>query len=329
MRQPTEEIEAVIGTERKAKLIQLAADRVALQYGMTLADAVRYVEQTWPEPAYVVAIGQVWRRRAGLKRSAMQDLMGHAEQEAVTVTGIDRFERMVDVGGGRHINFDMFLPHEYDLVAWSDEFVPGVDDPQPPAASQPPPEEQETEGDDDEDDPRALPVLVQLQSELDQYMRLTAEEKKAKGGCLPRWLPMTGDGYRSIPGRCGTCYIVTLDVPAYLAMHLGAYRAGWPDFRDAYRSKDAMDYFNELAAEEYDVDVVHAAYLGKWLWDRLRGDVVREHGGNVDDYDVGFMWGTYKAWRVAEVCPLIDPACELPVDHPLLQCDNQETLFAP
>ena len=180
--------------------------------------------------------------------------------------------------------------------------------------------------DEERFDPCALPVMVQREAEIKASVE-RARAGAARQRCLPRWLPMLSPHYRSHPGKCGNCYVVTLDVPAYLATHLVNYRAGWPDFLEQWKPEEAWLHFNELDGEGCDVAVEVAAYMGHWPRNAARGDVVREHGGNVGDYDVAFPWGTSHADAVLAVCPLADPRSELPPDHPAAQCDGQGTLL--
>jgi hypothetical protein len=325
--QPAAEIDAIVGADRKRRLIEAAADRWTL-YGefSSNAQALRYAQQTWPDAAILVARGQVWRRKGPARRGDIGVILGR-DDETVTIEQVLHAEQMVDVGGGRRLNYMCYLTDRYELIGWHPDFVPGGDNPQPPAASLAPPEEQPTGG-EPPFDPRAMFVLVQREADLDAYIK--ARTAGGEAGHGPHWMPMTRPYWRSGTTECPVCYFTAIDVVAFIndPVNLANYRAGWPDFLAAFEHKDAhWNYFNELSWGGFDTDLQVAAYLGQWLFQAIRGDVAREHGGTGADYDTGFMWAGDMADVVLEACPFADPRVDLPADHALAQCDGQESLL--
>jgi hypothetical protein len=305
----------VIGPDRRERLIARYADGLSLRWGMTTGAARRYAAGLVDEavPVAVLAVGQTWTQRDG-EALPGGDLFRFAAEKSYTVTGFTE-EGLVSVGDGKfHMNPRLFA--NMWLTAWPDHHTL-IDEPQAPAAALPPPEEEETrdEGTDDEGqfDPRNVWVTVSR-----------ADEAKP----VPDWLPLLGDDYRAVNWRkpeYPPSYGNALDVPAYLDKHLADYRAGWPDFRDQFKTESWLDYFNEMGG--CDCDIAVAAYLGQWLWQRVRSDVVAEYRGTVKDYDVMFMWGPYMADAVLEAAPYAHPEWEIPADHRLAQCEGQTSLM--
>jgi hypothetical protein len=319
VKQTAEEIEAITGTARREALIASFADRLVLGWAMTLEQARRHAEQCWPSVEIVAAPGQVWWKATPPHPGDLGALFGDPSEE-LTIVDIDRWSRMVDVGGGQHVNLEAYLEPNFVLAAWPEEFQPGADVPQPPAASLTPVEE---EGDDDEDDldPREMVVLISREADWKQ---------KTAPSDIVAHLPMLSDHWSSTPyntKRPELGYIAAVDVIAYLQANLANYREGWPDFTEQWRNEDAWEAFNELSWEGFETDTPVAAYLGDWLWKAIAGDVVREHGGRIDDYQITFMWGGPDADTVIEAYPYADPRAELPVDHPLRQFPGQLDLL--
>ncbi len=312
----TPDVDGIVGSQRRIQLIEAAADRIVLEVGMPWERARAYAASCWPDIGVLIGVGQVWRR-VGERRPGDIGAVMNVDDELVTVTAVDRDQAMVEVGAGRWLHLYYTLPVRYRLDAWPPECPATPATPVAPAgASLPPPEEQDHSDDEERFDPRAVYVLIHHDVRDDGH---------AKHG--PRWLPMMGDHYRSRPVRCPGCYMTTVDTVAYLSAHLLDYRAGWTDFLDQWRPGDAWNYFNEINATGYDTDTEVASYLGWWLWERVRADVVREHGGTLVDYSVMFMWGGHLADAVIEANPYADPRIELPPDHDLMQGPGQTNLL--
>jgi hypothetical protein len=304
----------VIGPERRERLIARYADGLSIRYGMTMDAARRYATDLVDDadPAAVLAVGQTWAQRDGQTLPG-GDLFRFAREKSYTVVGFTD-EGMVTVNdGGMHLNVRLFS--DMWLAAWPDSHTL-VDEPQPPQAALSEPEEAGNEDEDGEHfDPRSLWVM--------------ANRTREDGLPLGEGLPLLGTHYRAVNWRkpeYEPSYGNGLDVPAYLAEHLADYRTGWPDFRDRFTHKDSFDYFNALD-DGTEVGLSVSAYLGEWLWQRVRADVVTEYGGTVDDYSVMFQWAPGMADAVIEAAPYAHPEWEIPADHPLAQCDGQISLL--
>ncbi len=328
----SEPVDLIVGAARKQGLIEAAADRMVLAGLFSRRDqAIRYATQMWPDPTILVSRGQVWQLRGPAQLGDMPGATGTVDT-TVTIDVVDRYQQMVGVGGGRYLNYAVYLTSRYRLVDWPAD-LPVSDgahhDPQPPGASLPPPEEQNTDdGEDDKFDPHSVFVLIQDKAQLEAYYkRRLAGGPAGHGTC---WKPMTRPHWRSQPTTCPTCYVTSIDSLSYLAdpVNLDNYRSGWGDFVATFDRRDAfLDYFNMISPDGFETDVVVAAYLGHWLWQSVRGEVVAEHGGTVESWDAGFMWAGFMADRIIAEFPLADPTVDLPANHPLIQCDGQETIF--
>lgn len=327
----TARVDEIVGPKRKQDLIEAAADRMVLRGEFSRREhAVRYATQMWPDSTILVSRGQVWQRKGPTRDDDMGALTG-TDTSQVTIEAVDRGQQMVCVGAGRYMNYVIYLPHRYDLVDWPAD-MPASDgthhDPQPPAAALPPPEEHDDDDGEAEFDPRNVYVLIQNKAEMEAYFKSRVAGAPAGHGA--HWLPMTRPYWSSRPTNCDDCYVTSLDAVSYLAdpANLGNYRAGWPHFVATFDPKNAfLDHFNMLSTTGFNTDVTVAAYLGHWLWQSARGEVVAEHGGTVDTWDAGFMWGGFMADQLIAVFPLADPTVDLPVDHPLVQCAGQAELF--
>lgn len=305
----------VIGPERAEKILTQEADGIALRHGMRLDRARKYAQACFDEglPETIIRVGQVWARRDGTTVPSDQilGLLGREAAESFTVEGFDG--EMVHVGSGHYMNVMLFKV--LWLVAWPETFTLDDDAPKPPGE---PIQDDDEDADDDEGerfDPRQLWTMSYRSADW-------------KREAPTPFLPLLGDHYTAVniykpelePG-----YSNLLDVPAYLAEHLADYRAGWPDWL-AQSTGEWVDHFNALDGGcECGIEV--ASYLGHWLWQRLRSDVVTEHGGTVDEYDCGFTWSPGMADVVLEVAPYADPEWDVPPDHPLALCDGQDSLF--
>jgi hypothetical protein len=314
MRQSAAEVEAITGTERADALKALAADRMAIAYGMSLEAARRYIDQTWPEAGHVVSPGQVWRL-VGEPDPARVAFVG--QEDTLTVFGVDRYSRMVRVGEGSHVHLDVYLDARYALAQWPAEFQPGADEPQAPATpiaadDESPPAE--------EDEPSHILYVI-----VDHPWDERAKNKRPG----PGYLPMLGEHWAAIKWNDdpNSGYMTSLNMPTFIAANIDNYLAGWPEYAEQWRRETAWDSFNELISQddEPEVDVVVAAYMGHWLWGAIRGDVVREHGNK--DWTVHFMWSALSADPVVKVFPAADPTRELPADHDLLQAAGQTSIF--
>ncbi|MEV0236929.1 hypothetical protein [Nonomuraea sp. NPDC050786] len=306
----------VIGPERRERLITHYADGLSLAHGMSAAAARRYATELVDDadPGAVLRIGQTWTQRDGEKLPG-GDVFRFAGEKSYTVVGFTD-DGLVSVGDGKfHLNARLF--RNMWLTAWPEEYTL-IEEPQPPQAALPPPEEDAADGGDDDEerfDPRNHWAMVH----------------RCREDGLPtgEGLPLLGDDYRAVNWKkpeYEPCYGNALDIPAYLDKYLDDYRAGWPDFLATFKTAGWLDYFNALGA--CDCDVAVAAYLGRWLWQRVRSDVVAQYGGTVDEYDVMFMWAPFMADAVLEAAPYAHPEWEIPPDHPLAQCDGQADLFS-
>jgi hypothetical protein len=312
--------DAIVGPQRRAQLIEAYADRLVLDIGMSFEQARRYAASIWPDVTVLIGIGQVWRRIGDARRGDMPPLSGDSTEE-VTIEAIDRWSGMVDVGQGRHLNLTAYLTLRYELVAWPPE-CPAVP-PEPllaPAASLPQPEEQGGSDDEEEFSPHQLFVLAHRNGPPQD------DDGHAERPHGPRWLPILADHFQSVPTRCPGCYMVWLDTVAYLRTHLADYRVGWPDWLDLWRPGDVWEYFNEWG-RGFVTDIEVAAYLGHWLWARIRAHVVAEHGPQEDGYSVVFMWAGHMADAIIDAYPYADPRRELPPDHELMQGPGQLSLL--
>jgi hypothetical protein len=307
----------VIGPERRERLINRYADQLALKYGMDALAARRYATSVYEAGAteMLLAVGQVWAKREGYELPAEQLFIAATgkREGAYTVAGFQG--AMVDVGHGTAINYTLFA--NMWLVAWPEEHQLPKDEVWLGYGA-----DGATDGDVLADrgvsvDPEAFGVIAQREAEF--------------GKPMPEWLPLIGGFYQAanihLPQH-PPCYVNVLDIPAYLDHHLADYRAGWSDFRDQYRPGDGVEYFNAYEAP-CECDSIVAAYLGHWLWQRVRADAASEYGGNVGDYMVMFEWAASHADAVLAVAPYADPAWELPADHRLAQCDGQGSLLDP
>ncbi|MGR6921197.1 hypothetical protein ACU635_43735 [[Actinomadura] parvosata] len=307
----------VIGPDRRERLISSYADRLSLTHGMTAAAARRYATELVDDAdsGAILRIGQTWTQRDGDSLPGAE-ISSSLQEKSYTVVGFTD-DGLVSVGDGNlHLGAHLFA--RMWLTAWPPEHTL-IEEPQAPQAALAPPEEEVTGGDDEERfDPHQLWVMAH----------------RASTDGLPRGegLPLLGEDYQAVNWRkpeYEPSYGNVLDIPAYLGKYLTDYRAGWPDFRAQFqhqRGANVLTYFNTLGGCECDIAV--AAYLGHWLWQRARSDVVTQYGGTVDDYDVMFMWGPFMADAVLEVALYAHPDWAIPADHPLARCDGQADLFS-
>lgn len=301
----------VIGPDRREKLVIRYADGLSLAHGMTMVAARRYAQELVDEadPGAVLAIGQTWSQRDG-KAIPGGELIRSVREESYTVAGFTD-DGMVVVGDGRlHLGTHLFTGMW--LTAWPDTFTLD-DEPQPPQAELPD-DEDDDQGDRERFDPHNLWIV--------------AHRTREDGLPLGEGLPLLGADYRAVNWKkpeYEPSYGNALDIPAYLDANLDDYRAGWADFRAQYDGGNWLDYFNGLGGGEADLAV--AAYLGRWLWQRVRSDVVHEYGGTVNDFDVMFPWAPYYADGVLEAAPYAHPEWEIPSDHRLAQCEGQGSLL--
>lgn len=148
------------------------------------------------------------------------------------------------------------------------------------------------------------------------------------------FLAVTGDEFEIKPGRDGTTPFVFLDVPAYLRRHLGEYRGGWAAWLEEWEAEPwpAIFYFNDLSDDPTGADpdaglpVEVAIYLGVWLWERILADVVAQHGGKPDDFQVSFAWADWMVDHIAAVVPEVDPRRPVPDNHWLVTHPAQQEL---
>ncbi len=315
-------VDDIIGPERKRQLLERARDLYVLGLGTSVEHATQLAEGQWPSAFMYVAVGQVWRRRGPIQTGDIGYWSG-AGTEEVTIAAVDRNTHMADIGGGRQVEYTFYLPHRYELASWPAEFPAIVESPQPPGV---PIAETATEPEDDEDDdadPHHLYVCVQREG---AYAEARAARESGDKDAHTPLLRMSAPGYTSTPGKCGNCHVVTLDLVAYLRMHLDDYRAGWANWAELWSPKDAWMAFNEIG-RPYESDTVVGAYLGSWMHDRLRADVVNEHGGRMADYFTSFTWSGHYADAVLAAFPPADPRIELHPDHDLMQCPGQLSIF--
>jgi hypothetical protein len=304
----------VIGPERAEKITAQEADGIALKHGMPLDRARKYATSCFDtaDTETIIRVGQVWARDHDGQRLPGDDLvklLGREPDKTYTVHGFDGC--MVDVGGGHLVNVMQF--RSLWLVAWPESFTLDEEPPQAPATPI---------ADGKEEAPSE-------EGRFDPHKLWTLSNRRASpDGKMPPYLPLLGDHYTAVnihKPQYEPAYSNVLDVPAYLAEHLADYRAGWDDWR-TQSSGGFLDHFNEFD-DGCECDIQVAAYLGHWLWQRFRSDVVREHGGTVDEFMVGFGWSPGMADVVLEVAPYADPEWEIPPDHPLALTDGQEALF--
>lgn len=300
----------VIGPERREQLIVRYADRLILAHGMTTTAARRYAQELVDDasPGAILAIGQTWSLRDG-QQIPGSELFASARRRSHTVVGFTN-DGLVSVGDGKfHLN-PRLLAGMW-LTAWPDTYTLAAE-PQPSQA--PIFETSEQPSDNDQFDPRRLWI--------------TAHRTNGDGLPTGEGIPLLSTHYRAVNWRkpgYPPSYGNALNVPAYLDEHLADYRAGWSDFRDQFKPREWLDYFNGLGACQADIAV--AAHLGRWLWERVRADVVIEYGGTVKDFDVMFPWAPYYADAALEAAPYAHPEWEIPADHRLVQCDGQGGLF--
>ncbi|MFG1683546.1 hypothetical protein ACGFNP_25480 [Nonomuraea sp. NPDC049269] len=304
----------VIGPERRDRLISRYADGLVLTHGMSMNAARRYATELVDDadPGAVLSIGQTWSQRDGRSLPG-GELILSVREKSYTVAGFTD-DGMVEVGDGSlHLGAHLFAGMW--LTGWPDTYTLADDEAQAPQAALPEPGEgDETPAGEDRFDPRSLWVMAHRSDEnglpLGEGLPLLTAHYRAVNWKKPEYEPSYGNA---------------LDVPAYLDEYLADYRAGWPDFRAQFKPGEWLDYFNGLGGCETDIAV--AAYLGRWLWQRVRSDVVHEYGGTVDGFDVMFPWAPYYADAVLEAAPYADPEWEIPSDHRLAQCDGQRSLF--
>lgn len=302
----------VIGPERRERLIARCADGLSIRWGMAMDAARRYATGLVDDadPAAILSAGQTWSQRDGhkLPGSEFFRCAGDTSYEVTGFTG----DGMVMVGDGSlHLGTHLFA--SMWLTAWPDTYTL-ADEPQPPLAALPQPDQAADEPGKEHFDPHNLWVMV--------------SRTREDGLPVGEGLPLLGAHYRAVNWKkpeYEPSYGNALDVPVYLAEYLADYRAGWPDFREEFAAGDWLDYFNGLG--ECESDLAAAAYLGRWLWQRVRGDVATEYGGTVKDFDVMFPWAPYYADAVFEAAPYAHPEWEIPSDHPLAQCDGQTSLL--
>jgi hypothetical protein len=301
----------VIGPERRERLISRYADGLVLTHGMSVNAARRYATELVDDadPGAVLRVGQTWTQRDGRSLPGAELILS-VREKSYTVAGFTD-DGMVEVGDGAlHLGAHLFT--QMWLTAWPDTITLD-DEPQPPADPLPEPEDDDEQG--ERLDPRNLWVMASRCREdglpLGEGLPLLAAHYRAVNWKKPEYEPSYGNA---------------LDVPAYLNEHLADYRAGWPDFRAQFKPGEWLDYFNGFGGCEADIAV--AAYLGRWLWQRVRSDVVAEYGGTVDGFDVMFPWAPYYADAVLEAAPYAHPEWRIPPDHRLAQCDGQDSLFA-
>jgi hypothetical protein len=312
----------VIGEERREQLIARYADRLVLKFGMRPGPARRYAEGLVDaaEPGAVLAAGQVWSKPDGVKTKG-EELFRFLRDKTYTIEGFGQpgpsNQIMVKVSEGGWYAVHVF--ERWWLTGWPEEH--GVDvKPQPPGA--PLPDDTDPPDDDTDEDrevyaPRSVWFMV---------------NRVKDGLSVGEGLPLLSAPYRACnwhKPEYDPSYGNALDVVAYLETHLADYRAGWPDYRAQWKTRESVwAAFNELDSG-CECDIRVAAYLGYWLWQRVRSDVVTEYGGTVDDYDVMHMWGPSKADIILAAAPYADPEWEIPPDHPLAQCQGQTGLFNP
>lgn len=303
----------VIGPDRRERLIARYADRLSLTFGMTMPAARRYAQELVDDadPGAVLAIGQTWSQRDG-KTIPGSELIKSVREKSYTVAGFTD-DGMVVVGDGKlHLGTHLFT--SMWLTAWPDT-CDLDEEPQPPQEPLPAEDDGDNSDEGDRLDPRNLWVMV--------------SRCREDGLPIGEGLPLLGVHYRAVNWKkpeYEPSYGNALDIPAYLDEHLADYRAGWSDFQAEFAGGDWLDYFNGFGACETDLAV--AAYLGRWLWQRVRSDVVTEYGGTVDGYDVMFPWAPYYADAVLDAAPYAHPEWEIPADHRLAQCEGQGSLFA-
>lgn len=304
----------VIGPERRERLIARYADGLSIRWGMTMDAARRYATGLVDDadPCAILALGQTWSVPDG-KTLAAAELMESARATSYEVAGFTD-DGMVLVGDGRlHLNQQMFT--SMWLSVWPDTYTLADDEPTSPKMALPEvSEEPQQDGGDEHFDPHNLWVMV--------------ARTREDGLPLGEGLPLLGAHYRAVnwhKPEYEPSYGNSLDIPAYLAEHLADYRAGWADFREEFAGGDWLDYFNGLG--ECESDLAASAYLGRWLWQRVRADVVTEYGGTIKGFDVMFPWAPYYADAVFEAAPYAHPEWEIPADHPLAQCEGQTDLL--
>lgn len=309
----------VIGPARREKLITRYADGLTLRWGMLPRIAYQYAAGVYDsgDPALLLAPGQVWTNpQGGSTASRLTKAAGRACPEYV-VHGFGA-DGMVHVGDGHYMSHALF--QDMLLTAWPQEYT--LDDtPQPPATPIEPPalciDDDLEDEEEDRFDPHGLAVLVE---------RIGKDQPAPRGG----WLPLLSAPYRPTsiewPGRPDS-YVNMLDVTVYLKDRLADFRAGWQPFLDfEWKPADTIYYFNEFGTG-CECDTRVAAYIGEWLWERIRSDAVNEYGGTVADYDITFTWSPDRADDILDVAPYADPTWTLPHDHPLAQCEGQQVLF--
>lgn len=323
-REYLDHVNRIVGDERREALITACADRLILNNAMAPHLARRYAEGEWADtgPAILAAPGQVWAAQSSEPDRDIVAALTGTDTSAFTIAHVERVTGMVCNGRGHAISFGWLGTH-YRLTEWPADFSATGERPQAPAA---PIEPAEHRGDEDKFDPRRMYVNAEAVSD---------SPADVNSSPFDGHLPILGDGYtvKLLRSRkTGDDWpLVHLDAIAYLTANLADYRDGfWQWHATEWAPVDHQEryfrHFNELGGSE-DVDLEVCAYLGRWLWQRIRGDVAREHGGNAADYHVGFMWA---AWMGDLIVPEVigaDPREPLPVDHPLAQCDDQAVLF--
>ncbi|WP_431977610.1 hypothetical protein [Micromonospora haikouensis] len=318
-----ERVNAIIGPDRRDQLIRAAADRLILEHGLAAEPALRYATAAYDDgdPIVLVAVGQVWRAKRTPREEA------DAPRDEAVIAEVDRATAMAWTTTGRGLNYACHLGRHFDLVDWPADH-PAVaeylaEQAAKAQATHADPEDASTAPDDDE--PLADGQL---------YLIIEHQHPKGTGRADPfdQHLTMLGDGYVVRLGRDGKTPFTFLDVPTYLRLHLHDYRDRWPEWRETSWKVNGgnigiLGYFNDLTGECELDDTAVCAYLGWWLWQRVREDAAREHGGTADDYHALFQWGPASANHVVPTVQGADPTQELPADHPANQCAGQVDLF--
>ncbi|MCX5070880.1 hypothetical protein OOJ91_34090 [Micromonospora lupini] len=317
----------IIGPDRREHLIRAAADRLILEQGLAPDAALRYATAAYDngDPIVLVAVGQVWRAKRQPREEA------DAPRNEAVIAEVDRETAMALTTSGWSLHYGCYLGRHYDLVDWPAEH-PAVAEylAEQSAKLQTAQAEAETEpaaaaDDEDEEDPLA-----------DGQLYLIVERRRPRDsdrpGVFNRHLPMLSDGYLVHLGNDGKTPFTFLDVPTYLRLHLHDYRDRWPEwYATSWKANNGnlgiLGYFNDISGECDLDDTAICAYLGWWLWQRVREDAAGEHGGTAEEYHALFQWGPASANHVVPLVQGADPTQELPADHPLNQCAGQVDLF--
>jgi hypothetical protein len=320
----------IIGPDRRAALIQAAADRMSLEGTMRPDAALRYATTAYAngDPNVIVAAGQVWRERPKRKDPAIK---GFGPGAALRIVAVDRATGMAESAGGVYVNYGTYLGPNYYLAEWPLDFR--ADEGQAPQApAEPPAEDAAPAAQEAEErfDPHMMYLIVGPSFERRMARKDAGEDVKPLDGHMP----MIGECYRTELGKDGKSPFVFLDAVAYLRAHLADYLDRWPEWNDLHwhdgrgsMGAGALEFFNELGGEGCETDLAVGAYLGWWLWNRIMVDVVREHGGTAKDYSVMFMWSPDMVDPIVTAVPGADTTEPLTHDHPLAQVAGQQTLI--